>query len=413
MIEHQPAVSQRIDRRGAWATGRAVLVSVTWAVSVVVVVAGGLLTVTLGGPGVLLTTLGLALAAISFATVGAILVTRLPVNVIGWLLAFGGLCFALGSGSPGLAHAGLDISPGSVPGAIWFAWFNQWIWAPALGTVVLLALVYPTGRLLSTRWRPVAVGTVVVIVVLSADAAAAPGPLGSFPAQNPFVIGGWVADVFGAFFGPALVIGALVALLAVVSLVLRYRRAAGIERAQLRWFAAVAAFSVPAIVVGTATYGMDGAAGVASQLANFASFLGFALLPIAIGIAILRYRLYEIDRIISRTIGWALVSAVLAAVFVVGILTIQAALAQVTSSNTFAVAASTLVVAALFQPLRQRVQARVDRRFNRARYDAERTVAAFVGRLRDEVDLGQLDAEIMATVARTVQPTSVSLWLRR
>jgi len=128
---------------------------------------------------------------------------------------------------------------------------------------------------------------------------------------------------------------------------------------------------------------------------------------------VLRYRLYEIDRIVSRTIGWAIVSAVLATVFVVVILVLQTALAQVTSSNTVAVATSTLVVFALFQPLRRRVQARVDRRFNRARYDAERTLAAFAGRLRDEVDLGQLRAEIIGTVDRTVQPTTVSVWLRR
>jgi len=135
-------------------------------------------------------------------------------------------------------------------------------------------------------------------------------------------------------------------------------------------------------------------------------------MPIAIGIAMLRYRLYEIDRLISRTIGWAFVSVVLAVVFVAIVLVIQAVLARVTTSNTFAVAASTLVVAALFQPLRRRVQARVDRRFNRARYDADRTVAAFAGVLRDEVDLGQVTMELKSAVVRTVQPTVTSLWLR-
>jgi hypothetical protein len=139
---------------------------------------------------------------------------------------------------------------------------------------------------------------------------------------------------------------------------------------------------------------------------------GLALLPIAIGIAILRYRLYEIDRIVSRTIGWAVVSAILVAVFAAIILVTQAVLAPLTSSNTLAVAVSTLAVAALFQPLRRRVQRGVDHRFNRARYDAEQIIAAFAERMRDEVDLDQLAAEITPTVSRTVQPTSLSLWLR-
>jgi hypothetical protein len=134
--------------------------------------------------------------------------------------------------------------------------------------------------------------------------------------------------------------------------------------------------------------------------------------PISVGIAVLRYRLYEIDRIVSRTIGWAMVSAVLVAVFIALVLVTQTALASITSSNTFAVAGSTLVVAALFQPLRRRVQSGVDRRFNRARYDAERTVTAFAARLRDDVDMDQLRAEITSTVGRTVQPASVALWLR-
>ena len=140
--------------------------------------------------------------------------------------------------------------------------------------------------------------------------------------------------------------------------------------------------------------------------------IAFVLPPIAIGVAILRYRLYDIDRVISRTIGWVIVSAVLATVFVLVILLVQAVLAEVTPSNTFSVAASTLVVAALFQPLRRSVQKRVDRRFNRARYDAERTLTAFAERLRDEVDLDQLRTEILSTVSQVVEPTTVSIWLR-
>ena len=395
----------------AWVHWQAVTAWALWSVSVVFLVAG-LVTVRAGGPNNPQTALGLSLAALSFATVGAILVSRLPENIIGWLLALGGLGFALSSGAPGLADAGLIVHPGSVPGAIWFAWLSQWIWAPALLVVILLALVYPSGRLLSSRWRPVAVATVVVVAYISLGTAVASGPMGSFPVQNPVVITGGVADIYGDLFGPALLIGALVALLAAASLVIRYRRAAGVERAQLKWFAAVAALSVPALIVGTATFGMDGAAGFVSSLANFASILGFALLPVAIGVAVLRYRLYEIDRLISRTIAYGLLTAIVAGLFVGFILVFQAVLAPLTRSNELAVAASTLLAATLFQPIRRRVQRVVDRRFNRARYDAERTVAAFASRLRDEVDLEQLRAEILGTVAQTVEPSTVSLWLR-
>ena len=355
----------------------------------------------------------LNLAALTFATSGAILVSRLPGNVIGWLLASGGLCFALGNGASSLGDAGLTTDPGSVPDAIWFAWLSEWVWAPAVGAIVGLLFVYPTGQLLSGRWRPVALAAIVLVALLSIGGAVSPWSDGRYPIENPLLISGGFT-VIGAILG--FVVGPLalaVASLAVASIVIRYRRSTGVERQQLKWFALVAAVSVPAFLVTTILYGSTGPAAVAADVAGLVAYGGFALLPIAIGIAVLRYRLYEIDRLISRTIGWVLVSAVLAAVFVVVILAIQAALAQVTTSNTFAVAASTLVVAALFQPLRRRVQARVDRRFNRARYDAQLIVAAFAGRLRDEVDLGQVTMELKSTVVRAVQPSSVSLWLRR
>jgi hypothetical protein len=378
----------------------------------VVFLAAGLVTVRAGGPNGPLTAFGLSLAALSFATAGAILVSRLPENIIGWLLALGGLGFALSSGAPGLADAGLIVHPGSVPGAIWFAWLTQWIWAPAIFAVILLALVYPSGRLLSSRWRPVAVTTVVVVAYISLGAAAASGPMGSFPVQNPVAITGGVADIYGDFFVPALLIVALVALLAAASLVIRYRRAAGVERAQLKWFAAVAALSIPTLILGTATFGLNGVAGIISSVANFVSILGFALLPVAVGIAVLRYRLYEIDRLISRTIAYGALTAIVGGLFVGCVLVLQAVLEPLTQSNELAVAGSTLLVAALFQPLRRRVQRLVDRRFNRSRYNAERTLSAFAGRLRDEVDLEELRAEILATVAQTVEPSTVSLWLR-
>jgi hypothetical protein len=355
----------------------------------------------------------IGVAVLSFATVGAILVSRLPANVIGWLLALGGFGLAVGNGAGGLADYGLIAHPGSVPGAIWFAWLSEWIWAPAFGAVVLLALVYPTGRLLSVRWWPVAVGAILVITILTFGSATGPWPAGIFPVANPLLIAGGapgsMLDMVGVVAGP---IALLVALLAVASLVLRYHRAAGVERAQLKWFAFVTAISVPAFLVTVVLYGNTGVAPVASLVAGLVAFGGFAFLPVAIGIAVLRYRLYEIDRLISRTIAYAVVSAIVGGLFVGLILVFQAMLAPLTQSNDLAVAGSTLIVFALFVPIRRRVQRLVDRRFNRTRYDAERTVAAFAERLRDEVDLEALRAEILATVTSTVEPSSVSLWLR-
>jgi hypothetical protein len=386
-------------KRSRPARWQAVAAWALWAVSVVFV---AISLVTARSSGDLVGSVAQGVAALSFATVGAILASRLPGNVIGWLLALGGLCFALISGAAGLADLGLTVHPGSVPGAIWFAWLTQWIWAPAMGAVIGLGLVYPTGRLLSARWRGVALAAVLILVFLSFGSAVTPWPDGLFPVGNPLQIGGGAVAILDDLFALAGLIVVLVALLAVASLVIRYRRAAGIERAQLKWFAAVAAICLPALLVGLTL----------SWVFYLIAFGGFALLPVAIGIAILRYRLFEIDRLISRTISYGVLTAIVASLFVGFILVFQAVLAPVTGSNELAVAGSTLLAAALFQPLRRRVQRLVDRRFNRTRYDAERTVAAFASRLRDEVDLEQLRAEILATVAATVEPSSVSLWLR-
>jgi hypothetical protein len=303
-----------------------------------------------------------------------------------------------------------------VPGAIWFAWLSEWIWAPAVGSVVGLALVYPSGTLLSPRWRPVALGAILLIAILSVGTALGPWTDGLFPVQNPLAINGGVLPAplsSLSFLGSLLgLITLAVPLLAVGSLVVRYRRALGVERAQLKWFAAVAAVSVPAFLLSTFLYTATGLAGSVGNVAGGVAYFGLALLPVAIGIAVLRYRLYEIDRLISRTISYGVLTAIVAGLFVGFILVFQAVLAPVTQSNELAVAGSTLLAATLFQPIGRRVQRLVDRRFNRSRYNAERTVAAFAGRLRDEVDLDELRAEILATVSASVDPSSVSLWLR-
>ena len=410
MSERQAPFGRPVERRTVHLGRRAVVVWAMWVVSVVFV-GINFPASWLGGTDLAEIVIS-NLVGLSFATAGAILVSRLPRNVIGWLLASGGFCFAVGNGAAGLAEVGLIVDPGSVPGAIWFAWVSNWIWAPAIGTIVGLALVYPSGRLLSQRWRPVALIAIIVIAFLTIGTASGPWPNGQFPVENPMLATGGGEAALSVLSVVVTPLAIIVAILGVASLVIRYRRSAGVERAQLKWFAAAMAISVPAFLVTSALYGATGIAGIAAYVAGVLAYSGFALLPVAIGIAVLRYRLFEIDQLISRPIGWAAVTGVLVVVFGGTILLLQAILAPLTGGGTIAVAASTLIAFSLFQPIRRRVQRLVDRRFNRARYDAERTVGAFASRLRNEVDLDSLRVEIAATIVRTVAPSLVSLWLR-
>lgn len=348
-------------------------------------------------------------AAISLATVGAILVTRVRGNAVGWLLWVAGVLFAFSWGLTSPA-------PAALPGGAWLLLVGNLLGvAPFVLVGVFLPLVYPTGHLPAPRWRAVVILASVAGALATVQSALSPFSPDSAPAGvvNPLAVGRALSGVLSVM-GVGATLGAVVCFpLAAASLIVRYRRASGVERAQLKWFAAMAALIGVSFAVALPANGAtSGPLVVVGGGAWLFLFVGLALLPVAIGIAILRYRLYEIDRLVSRTVSWALVSATVGGLFVGSILVLQAVLAPLTKSNTIAVAVSTLVVAGLFQPLRRRVQRIVDRRFNRARVDADRTVAAFAGRLRDGVDLGQLTAEITATVADTVQPTSVGLWLR-
>jgi hypothetical protein len=356
------------------------------------------------------------LLILSTVTVGAVLVTRVPRNIVGWLLLAGGLSAAVFTGAAAVADYGLNLHPGSVPGAVWFAVFSVatrfWFIGPLAG---LVPLYFPTGRLLSRRWRTV-IGVVLVAVVGSTlGPALSPFLPGTYPMGlvNPLATGGTGVQLGAILTGTATIVGIPALLLVTASLVVRYRRARDIERQQLKWFALVGLVFLPTVIVAFFTTGFT--SGPLADISNAVwamAILGLALMPVAIGLAVLRYRLYEIDRIISRTIGYGVLTLILAGLFVAVILLAQDLLAPFTGSNELAVAGSTLVVYALFQPLRRRVQRLVDQRFNRTRYDAERTVADFTGRLRDQVDLETLRAEIVATVVQAVEPTSVSLWLR-
>jgi hypothetical protein len=352
--------------------------------------------------------LALVLAFTAFMVVGAVIVAHRPGNALGWIFSAIGLLSSVGVLTMEYAEYAYLTNPGSLPGAAVAAWFSWW-WLPILGLIfVFTPLLFPTGRLPSPRWRPVAVtgglavaavtllGAVRPTLKLQNEEVYLPNPVGLAGAPDP---------ENGAL--GAVLLGVLAACMAasVVSVVLRFRRSEGVERQQLKWFAFAAALML-LVQLATMTVFPEG---VASDLLFG---LSIALVPIAAGVAILRYRLYDIDRLINRTLVYAALTAVLGAVYA-GLVLALGLLGGVGGElPSWAVAAATLAVATLFQPLRRRVQAVVDRRFNRRRYDAARTVEAFSARLRDQVDLDTLAAELLAGVEQTVEPTTVSLWLR-
>ena len=351
-----------------------------------------------------------------YAGVGAVLAVRRPGNAIGWILLALAWSFVLVNAPVNATSADL-LAGAAAPWEEAKAWLTGWSGGAIFALFALLTVVFPSGRIPNGGWgrvaRPALVASAALVLLTAVAPTIAVNPGGadaSIFVPNPLAL--FPDAALWALSSKADLTLPLVAMMAIgaISLLVRFRRSQSLERQQLRWMMAALALVPLAVIAGESILWVTG--GAASPVAWIPALLAFMLPPLAIAAAVLRYRLYEIDRIISRTIGWAAVTTVLAAVFVAVILVTQAALAPITTSNTFAVAASTLIVAALFQPLRRRVQATVDRRFNRARYDAEQTVAAFAGRLRDEVDLDQLTLEITAAVDHTVQPASVSLWIR-
>jgi hypothetical protein len=352
-------------------------------------------------------TLPLVLAALVAATVGAVLAGRRPRHPVGWLLGGLGLTVTASGVFDGYARYGLVVRPGSLPLARWVATYSPATLYLAFVCVGWILLLTPTGSPPSPRWRWWARLSAAAPAAFLLALAVGPGlvipPYDSVidpvtvPALASAVAGGIAAGVVLAVAG--LVAGAW-------SLVVRFRRAAGVERQQLRWLAFAAALTVPLAAVVAVGVAMDAVTGVVPSLAAGGSL---ALLPLATGAAILRFRLYDLDRIISRTLAYGLLTLLLAGGYAAVVLGLGGLLGR---DSSLVVAAATLAVAAAFQPLRRRVQALVDRRFNRRRYDAARTVEQFAARLRDQVDLQALHGELLAVVDRTVQPAHTSLWLR-
>jgi hypothetical protein len=348
---------------------------------------------------------GPVLACVSAATVGAVLASRRPRHPVGWLLLVVGLSLAWGGVAPAYAAYGLLARPGALPAAHAVAryWPVTVVTAQTASSFVLL--LTPTGSLPSPRWRWWARVTAAAAAILLVALAVASGPL-----DPKYQLLGGPFDLRGQG-GVLLVVNQLaltVTTLAVVvgagSLVVRFRRARGIERQQLRWVAWAAALAVVGAVVA-----LGGVAVGATAVVTWAISACFAVLPVALGAAILRYRLYDLDRIISRTLAYGLLTLLLGGGYAVVVLGLGQLMGR---DSSLVVAGATLAVAAVAGPARRRIQQAVDRRFNRRRYDAAQTIQAFSARLREQVDLDTLTAELLGVVEQTMQPTSVSLWLR-
>jgi hypothetical protein len=296
-------------------------------------------------------------------------------------------------------------------------WLSGWCgWATYVGFLAL-TIIFPSGRLPEARGRRAAIILLaagvadVVLTAIAPTMGVSPDGVTTIYVPNPVAVLPdlplWSALPIQD--GTVLVVIALLGI-GVVRMVLRYRRAIGVERLQLRWLVAAVAFVVTGIVFGLVSIVVFG--GAIEGAGWIPVIIAYPTIPLAIGIAVMRYRLFEIDRIISRTLGYAIVTGVLVAVLVAMVVGLQALLASVTQGETLAVAGSTLAAFALFQPVRRRVQAAVDRRFDRSRYDGQRTADAYANRLRDQVDLASLRTDLVATVDANLRPTFAGLWLR-
>ncbi len=363
---------------------------------------------------------------LAFPVVGALIASRHPRNPIGWICLADGLLWMFNGMTDSYYVYGM-ARPGAVPYPVAVGTLaNQWLWVPTVGLLgIYLLLLFPDGRLPSRRWRPLAWFSAAVIVVLSVTEGLAPGPLeNQGGVRNPFGLESfpWLADA-------ALIILPLLPLCilaSAVSLVLRYRRSEGEVRQQIKWIAFVASFAGLVYLAALASPFILAPELLTNEgrlpptpfwfdLLVSVAVLGFAGVPVAIGFAVLKYRLYNIDVLINRTLVYGALTATLAAIYFGGVATVQAIFRALTGQEQqpqLAVVVSTLVIAALFNPLRRSIQSFIDRRFYRKKYDARKTLEAFSAKLRDETGLEALSNELVGVVQETMQPVHVSLWLR-
>jgi hypothetical protein len=355
----------------------------------------------------------IGLIALPYVLLGAIILGRSPQNRIGRLLQVIGVMYAVAYVLEEYALHGLVYRPGSLPGAIYAAWVLQWAWIVMFGVFMFVFLVYPNGRFLSVRWRRFSYFGALSIVVCTVGLSTAEGVLDSFterPAfQNPLAIEGWKGESAEML----LMVWVLSLVASASSLFIRYRRSTGVERLQLKWLAVGGLFTTLAFVFAAISESISRtASGNAATLAQTLVTLGIGLLPITIGAAILRYRLYDIDVFINRALVYGSLTVALGLAYIGLVFGFQALLQPFTAESDLAVAGSTLAVAALFRPVRSRLQDFIDKRFYRQKFDAQRTVDEFNTHLRDEVDLAAISDRLVDVVNETMQPVHASIWLR-
>jgi len=357
-------------------------------------------------------TVNLTVAALAFSTVGALVAYGQPRNLIGWLLLGIGTLYAteLFAGNYGVYT--LLTNPGSLPGEAVGAWLTSWVWIFGGSLVLFVFLFFPDGKLPSPRWRPVAWLVLANTALAVAPFALDPGPLSEFSERvhvvNPVGIAG-SAGLLDLFSRVSFVLLIPISSALILAFFVRFRRAQGEERQQIKWVAYGVAVFALAVIVASAWPSLDG------SLVGGALFLvGFLAIPSAMALAILKYRLYDIDVVINRTLVYTVLTTVLALLYFGSIALLQTVLIVITGQGSqLAVVASTLLIAALFNPVRHRIQGFIDRSFYRSKYDAAKTLEAFSASLREETDLTELNDHLLAVVRETMQPEHVSLWLRR
>ncbi|TDO48409.1 hypothetical protein EV643_10738 [Kribbella sp. VKM Ac-2527] len=349
-------------------------------------------------------------AILGFPTVGVAITLRQPGNAIGWLFLATGLGNSLGQALLEYGAYALLRAPGTVPGGAWAGIVAQAvIWPAVAATSLLVFVLFPTGHVPSRRWRWLVWAVAIDVAAYVAGTFLAPGELHYFPTvSNPFPVSVPILSVVGGLAAPALAVGLVFGL---VALAVRFRRSRGVERQQISWMFYLGALLIGSFPVTTAlSFTNLHVGGIpVSELALAGLVLA---IPLAVGIAILRYRLYDVDVVVNRTLVYGALSVTLGAAYIGSVLLLQLVLSPVTRGSGLAVAVSTLVVAGLFRPARSRIQAMVDRRFFRRRYDATRTLEAFGARLREQLDLDALGTDLQAVARDTMQPVHVSLWLR-
>jgi hypothetical protein len=358
--------------------------------------------------------IGHTVSAVAFSLVGAVVGSRRPENPIGWLFCAIGVFAAVVLLSSEYAAYALLAQPDSLPGGLAMVWIRAWMWVPYVGLFVLLFLVFPEGWPQSRALRWFTSLVLFVIAYGTVLAAFSPGPIDAIggAVENPLGMKALRGVGTNSAVGPVESVLYVLGIVAAASLFGRMRLARGVEHQQIKWFAYATVVLVGGVVL---DFTVSEATGVSwlGEIGFVLRMVGLAGLPMAIGIAVLRYRLYNIDQIINRTLVYGTLTATLLALYFGGIVVLQRIFVLLTGEkSTVAVVASTLLIAALFNPLRRRIQGFIDRRFYRKKYDARKTLEAFSTKLKNETDLEALNNDLVGVVRETMQPEHVSLWLR-